>query len=145
VVVAEAATIARLLDAFNREFDTPTPGVPVLEERLQRLLPSGDLVALLDGDPAQGVAVVALRPSVWHDGPVGVLEELFVLPGLRSRGVGSRLLRAAEAVVRRGGGSALQIEVDSGDADARRFYERHGYADHDPGRQDQALSYFRDL
>ena len=24
--VAEAGTVARLLDAFNREFDTPTPG-----------------------------------------------------------------------------------------------------------------------
>lgn len=144
--VAEAAAVARLLDAFNREFDVPTPGVPVLEARLRRLLaPPVNLVALLAGDPAHGVAVVALRPSVWRGGPVGLLEELFVLPELRNRGVGAALLHAAEAAVRARGGSALEIEVSSGDAGARRFYERHGYPDHDPGGTDQALAYSREL
>ena len=31
---AECATVARLLDTFNREFDTPTPGTAVLTTRL---------------------------------------------------------------------------------------------------------------
>jgi GNAT superfamily N-acetyltransferase len=143
--LTEEGSVARLLDAFNREFAAPSPGVQVLEARLRRLLPSGTLVALLAGGPADGVAVVALRPSVWHDGPVGLLEELYVLPGSRNRGTGAALLRAAEEVVRGRGGGTLEIDVDGGDLDARRFSERHGYLDRDPGREDQLLYDFREL
>ena len=32
---ADAATVATLLDAFNREYDTPTPGTAVLTTRLE--------------------------------------------------------------------------------------------------------------
>jgi len=50
--VPEAATVARLLDTFNREYDTPTPGTAVLTTRLGRLLADGEVIALLTGDPA---------------------------------------------------------------------------------------------
>lgn len=30
--VSDAATVAALLDAFNREFDTPTPGIEMLTD-----------------------------------------------------------------------------------------------------------------
>jgi hypothetical protein len=49
--VAEVASVAGLLNAFNREYDTPTPGKAVLATRLGRLLANGDVVALLSGDP----------------------------------------------------------------------------------------------
>jgi len=49
---ADAATVARLLDAFNREFDTATPGPLVLAKRLKRLLAGEETIALLAGDPA---------------------------------------------------------------------------------------------
>jgi len=49
--VPEAATVARLLDTFNRDYDTPTPGTAVLATRLGRLLAGGDVIALLTGDP----------------------------------------------------------------------------------------------
>jgi GNAT superfamily N-acetyltransferase len=141
----ELGTVARLLDDFNTEFGTPSPGPEALEARLRRLLPEGVLVALLHGAPAVGVALVTLRPSVWYPGPVGMLEELYVQPGARGRGAGGALLRAAEEVVLSRGGGALEIGVDSGDAGARRFYERHGYANQDDGRQDRLLLYLREL
>ena len=43
---ADAPAIGRLLDAFNREFDEPTPGPDWLAERVVQLL-SQDTVALL--------------------------------------------------------------------------------------------------
>ncbi len=47
--VADAGLVAGLLDAFNREYDVPTPGIDVLAARLERLLPGGDVLALLTG------------------------------------------------------------------------------------------------
>ena len=142
---AEADVVAELLDAFNREYDTPTPGVAVLEGRLARLLAGGDVVALLAGDPPIGVALLTLRPNVWYDGPVGLLDELYVQPARRGQGTGTALLQATEQVVRGRGGEVLEINVDGEDTDARRFYERHGYRNSEPGSQEQLLYYFREL
>ena len=63
--VADAGVVAGLLDAFNREFDTPTPGPDVLATRLERLLAGGHVVAVLAGEPAMAVALVTMRPNVW--------------------------------------------------------------------------------
>jgi GNAT superfamily N-acetyltransferase len=142
---AEAATVAALLDAFNREYDTPTPGSGVLAERLERLLEGGDMIALLTGEPAVGVAVLTLRPNVWYDGPVALLDELYVVPAVRDQGLGTALLAAAEAVVRERGAELLEINVDAGDTDARRFYERHGYTNTEPGQDEPMLYYYREL
>src|SRR5689334_4489539 len=135
---ADAPTVAGLLDAFNREFDTSTPGPEVLARRLARLLAGDDVLAFLAGDPAVAVAVLTLRPNVWYDGPVALLDELYVVPDVRGRGIGSALLTAAEDEVRRRGAEVVEINVDGDDVDARRFYERHGYANHEPG-DDQPL------
>jgi GNAT superfamily N-acetyltransferase len=143
--VAESATVAGLLDAFNREFDTPTPGAAVLTTRLGRLLAGGDVVALLAGEPAVAVALLTLRPNVWYDGPVALLDELYVSPERRRRGLGSALLQMAEAVTLERGGELLEINVDGDDGDARRFYERHGYTSTEPGQDQPTLYYFRDL
>jgi hypothetical protein len=72
--VADAAVVADLLDRFNREYDTPTPGPAVLAARLARPLSSHNVVALLAGDPAVGLALLTLRPNVWYAGPVALLD-----------------------------------------------------------------------
>jgi GNAT superfamily N-acetyltransferase len=143
--MAEVASIAGLLDAFNREYDTPTPGSPVLATRLERLLATGDVVALLTGDPAVAVALLTLRPNVWYDGPVALLDELYVVPEMRGRGLGSALLTTVESVTRQRGGKLLEINVDGDDTGARRFYERHGYVNSEPGEDQPLLYYYREL
>jgi GNAT superfamily N-acetyltransferase len=51
------------------------------------------------------------------------VEQLYVLPGWTGRGIGSRLVRLAQA--RRPGGLELwTFQVNDG---ARHFYERHGF------------------
>ena len=142
---ADAGTVARLLDDFNREFDTPTPGPDVLAPRLQRLLPSGQVVALLAGEPPVGLAVMTFRPNPWYDGPVALLDELYVVPSLRSRGTGTALLQRAEQVARDRGAGLLEINVDGEDVDARRFYERHGYGCVEPGLSEPSLYYSKEL
>ena len=141
----DARTVAELLDAFNREFDTPTPGPDVLTGRLERLLAGRQVLALLVGEPAVGVALLTLRPNAWYDGPVALLDELYVAPHLRGRGHGTALLHAAEDAVRERGAELLEINVDGEDVDARRFYERHGYGCVEPGLQEPSLYYWREL
>jgi hypothetical protein len=85
--LADAVTVARLLDAFNREYHVPTPGPEVLATRLRCLLSGTDVIAVLAGDPAVAVALMTLRPNIWYDGPVGLVDELYVAPEARGLGI----------------------------------------------------------
>ena len=57
---------------------------------------------------------------------MALLDELYVVPGQRGRGVDATLQKAAEAAVRERGGGLVEINVDGDDADARRFYDATG-------------------
>jgi GNAT superfamily N-acetyltransferase len=142
---SDVDTVARLLDAFNREFDTPTPGPEVLATRLRGLLDGGDVIALLAGDPAVAVALLTLRPNVWFDGPVVLVDELYVAPESRGRGLGSALMVAVESLTRERGGELIEIAVDGADADAHRFYERHGYTSTEHGKEQPSFYYSRSV
>ncbi len=85
-------------------------------------------MALLAGEPAFGFALLTLRSNVWYDGPVALLDELYVAPAARGRGTGSALLETCCALVRTRGVRLMEINVDGEDLDARRFYERHGFS-----------------
>jgi GNAT superfamily N-acetyltransferase len=95
-------------------------GPAALTERLERLLSGWDVVALLARQPAVAVALLTLRPNVWCEGLVVLLDELYVVPAQRGRGIGATLLKAVEAVARQRGGELLEINVDGEDAEALR-------------------------
>lgn len=142
---ADAAEVARLLHDFNVEFDTPSPGVGVLAHRLTHLLHDGSTFAILAGEPAVGVALVTLRPNVWYDGPVALLDELYVVPERRGQGIGSRIVSLLVDSCRERGVGLVEINVDEGDVDAQRFYERHGFSGLGPATGERALYYEREL
>lgn len=141
----DAEPLGRLLHDFNTEFDTDTPGPSVLAARLRVLLDGSHLFAVVAGEPIVGFAVVSLRPNVWFDAPVALLDELYVVPELRSNGIGSRVIAHVEATCRARGAEQMEINVDEEDLDARRFYERHGYRCTAPGSDERALYYERPL
>ena len=141
----DAPAIGRLLHDFNTEFDTPTPGPDVLSRRLRRLLAGDATFAILAGAPAVAVALVTVRPNVWYDGPVALLDELYVAPAERGRGIGSDVLALLHEHARAIGVDAIEINVDEGDVDAQRFYERHGYSSAEPDTGERAFYYFREL
>jgi ribosomal protein S18 acetylase RimI-like enzyme len=60
----------------------------------------------------------------------GVVHNLYVVASARGRGLGSALLRAAETALARAGADVVSLEAMADNADARRFYERHGYRSH---------------
>ena len=141
----DAARLAELLHAFNTEFDTETPGVEVIAERLRTLLGGTSTFAVLGGDPAVGLALVTLRPNVWSEGPVALLDEMYVEPAHRGGGVGGAVLRHMVEVCRELGVAAIEINVDESDAAAMRFYERHGFSGVDPDSGERAFYFYRSL
>lgn len=124
----DADTVAHLLHAFNVEFDTPSPGADVLARRLAYLLRDDRTFAILAGTPAVGVGLVTLRPNVWYEGAVALLDELYVTPELRSRGIGAAMVARLVQTCRERGVDLIEINVDEADVDAQRFYERHGFS-----------------
>jgi GNAT superfamily N-acetyltransferase len=141
----DAEEVARLLHDFNREFDTPSPGVEVLASRLRRLLAGDETIAILAGSPAVGVALVTFRPNVWYAGRVALLDELYVVPRLRGQGIGGAIVGHLLSLARAGDVDLLEINVDEGDVDAHRFYERHGFSATEPGSTERAFYYFQEL
>jgi GNAT superfamily N-acetyltransferase len=142
---SDAAELAGLLHDFNTEFDTPTPGPATLADRLATLLAGDRTFAILAGAPAVGVALVTLRPNVWYDGPVALLDELYVRPALRGQGIGTAIIERLGTECAGRGVDAIEINVDEGDVDAQRFYERHGFSGVEPTTGERAFYYFREL
>ncbi len=140
---ADAEGVAHLLHDFNVEFDTPSPGSTVLAGRLRRLLAGERTFAVVAGEaPFVGVALASLRPNVWFDGQVALLDELVVVPERRSQGIGSSILALFVAECRDRQVSLIEINVDEPDIDAQRFYRRHGFGDTEPDSTERAFYFW---
>lgn len=114
----------RLLEEWLREGE-PVPE-PFLEE-LRRHVEAGDievLAANLEGRVV-GVLVLAFRPNVSLGAPFASIEDLYVHPEARRRGVGRALLQAADDRCSRRGVSYLEAQVEEDAAGA--FYAASGY------------------
>ena len=122
----------------------------MLARRLRALL-AGDetfaVFAVIAGPPAalSAVALVTLRPNVWYGGPVALLDEMYVVPARRGQGIGSAVLEYFIAESQRRGVELLEINVDEGDVDAQRFYERHGFSGTEPETGERAFYFLREL
>jgi GNAT superfamily N-acetyltransferase len=72
---------------------------------------------------------------------VALLDELYVVPARRSRGIGSAIIGHLLAWATERGVGLIEINVDEADGDAQRFYERHGFSGLDPGTGERAFYY----
>lgn len=142
----DAAEVARLLHDFNTEFSEPTPGVPALTERAQRMLGEGELTVLLAGEGPDGIAQLRFLDSIWTGAPSCYLEELYVAPAKRGRGMGRALLEAAMATARDAGATHIDLNTGETDTAARRLYESTGFTNREGGEDGPRMLYYeRDL
>ena len=74
-----------------------------------------------------GYLLAVLVFSLEHGGMMAEIDELFVAPAFRRRGIGAALLLEAENVLRESGVRRLQLQLGSGNARARDFYAARGY------------------
>lgn len=144
--VADARDVARLLHDFNTEFSDPTPGIEAIARRVRELLATGDMTALLAGRPPHGIAVIRFRPSIWVDSLDAYLEELYVAPEHRGRGVGRALLEETMGKARATGAARIELCTGETDRAARALYESCGFTNRE-GAPDGPIMFFyeRDL
>jgi ribosomal protein S18 acetylase RimI-like enzyme len=139
--VADAEAIARLLHDFNTEFDEPTPGVAALTERIRELLEGGEITVLLGGAGPDGLALLRFRPSLWSETLDCYLEELYVVPDRRGRGLGRALMDAAMEAARDAGAAHMDLGTAETDTAARALYESLGFSNRE-GKPDGPLNFF---
>lgn len=130
---AAGADIPQLLALVRRYWDYEhIPGFEALrvELLLQQLIAEPRLGAAWvaeAGGRLAGYLVAVTVLSLEHGGLMAEIDEFFVLPEMRSQGVGARLLAAAEAALAARGCVRLQLQLATGNAAAREFYQRRGY------------------
>ena len=144
--VADAPEVARLLHDFNTEFGDPTPGVAALTDRARRLLAEGEMTVLLGGERPDGLALIRFRPSLWADALDAYLEELYVAPEQRGKGIGRALLEQAMEVAREAGATRMELGTSETDTAARALYESCGFSNREGGPEGPTMLFYeRDL
>lgn len=85
-------------------------------------------LACVDGVP-QGFAIHQHHPSTWVSGDDGYLEDLFVAPKARGRGLGRALIEDLVAIGRTRGWQRLYWLTEIGNATARHLYDQFAASD----------------
>lgn len=139
---ADATEVARLLHDFNTEYDEPTPGVASLTEYAARLLDEGEITVLLAGGGPDAIALLRFRPSVWTGEPEAHLQELYVAPALRGRGIGRALLEATLDAARAAGATRIDVNTGETDAAARALYGSSGFINREGSPDGPAMLFY---
>jgi ribosomal protein S18 acetylase RimI-like enzyme len=137
----DAPEAARLMHAFNTEYDEPIDEPDVLERRYREQLESGEVTVLLVGDGPDGFAQLRYKSQIYSDAPTAYLEELYVAPDLRGQGLGRALLEAAMDEARERGADHIDLGTSEDDTAARGLYESLGFTNRE-GKPDGPVMYY---
>src|SRR5207244_1675803 len=120
---AELEAVTALLVAQLREHRVQTPEAKIASA-IQGLLRHPErgriLVAVGEGRPV-GVAALSFAWPLEYADRSAWLEELYVEPAARGRGIGTRLLRAALRVAAEAGATVVDLEVEADHQRAARI------------------------
>ncbi len=141
---ADAEAIGAMLHDFNTEYHDFTPGAHALAGRVRELLADGELTVLLAGATPVGLAALRFRPGLWSEALECYLQELYVRPDLRGRGIGRGLLGAAIEHARSRGADRMDLGTSEEDAAAMALYESVGFTRREHG-PDGPIMFFYEL
>jgi len=103
-----------------------------IQSLLQRVISDPSLgqawLATVDGKAA-GYLLAVFVFSLEHQGLTAEIDELFVSPDHRGRGLGGRLLEVAEHSFRQRGCTQVFLQVGRDNDAARAFYRSRGFSD----------------
>jgi ribosomal protein S18 acetylase RimI-like enzyme len=140
--VKDSPEIGRLLHEFNLEFSEPSPGVETLTENVRRLLEPGEITVLLAGEGPDGLSLFRFRPALWSGGLETYLQELYVAPALRGRGIGRALLERTLELAREKGSDGVDLNTGETDTAARGLYESMGFTNREGGPEGPSMLFY---
>jgi GNAT superfamily N-acetyltransferase len=86
------------------------------------------VVAEVDGQ-VYGFANCVVHENTWETQPVCYLEDLFVLPSARKRGIGRALIEWLRNAMRAEGWARVYWMTDADNHEARKLYDQFAHAD----------------
>jgi ribosomal protein S18 acetylase RimI-like enzyme len=121
----EACRLFTAYQAFYGKAHEPSRLRDFLAARLQR----GDSVVFIARIGDDAVGLMQLYPSFasLSLAPSWILNDLFVAPHARGRGVAEALMAAARALAERTGAAEIFLQTAHDNRVAQRLYERLGY------------------
>lgn len=147
--IADLERAGVLLHAFNTEYDDPTPDPPVLAQRLMELTRADEYIVLLarlgDDEPAEGVAVMRIQPSIWSEASEAYLAELYVSPTLRGHGLGRAMLALSLDTARVAGADYALVVTSAEDVPAQHAYRAAGFRTTEGEGGPELIAFERDL
>ena len=79
------------------------------------------------GEVVLGLLSFSFRPSLFHAADSCMIDELVIEPSARNQGIGAVLLDDAIRRAREHGCAEVSLSVMTSNAEALRFYRRHGF------------------
>ncbi|RME49553.1 MAG: GNAT family N-acetyltransferase [Chloroflexi bacterium] len=80
-----------------------------------------------EDDQVIGMITASLRPTLWHAGPVVLIDELVVDQTARGKGVGKALIEAIVEWAKKRGASEIEVSTEKDNEAAQAFYQSHGF------------------
>ena len=114
-------------DPWSCDFDEPL--VRAVTGKLLQDPSVGRAWFICDDERAIGYVVLAFDFSLEYRGKGGWIDEFFVLPGYRGKGIGAQAMNFVEQAARDLGVQVMHLEVNHGNP-AIELYRRQGYRDH---------------
>src|SRR6266851_6023776 len=127
---ADGEVLVRLARAFHLEDGHPldNPGEAALLQITRGEPFARSWIVREDGQPI-GYLVITLGYSVEYGGRDGFIDDLYLVPSVRGRGLGRTLLDFALAQAAFLGIGTLHLEVEPGNESAARLYRAAGFAE----------------
>jgi GNAT superfamily N-acetyltransferase len=126
---ADARLVAPLFDAYRQFYGKPAEPDVALRFVSERLANADSAIFLALGDDGEPLGFTQLYPSFSSvsAGRVYILNDLFVAPQGRGKGIGRALLDAAAAFGREKGALRLALSTARTNTTAQGLYESQGW------------------
>ena len=125
---AQEATLLELARAFHAEDGHRLTERGAAIGLIARGHPLGRAWLVHENGALVGYAVLGLGFGIEYGGADAFVDDLYLVPGARGRGLGEAVLARLEEEARAMGLAALFLVVDPDNLRARRLYDRQGFA-----------------
>lgn len=126
---ADSEILVPMIAAFHAEegIDTDAPHITRAIAPLLAGSPHGEVFLAGPRRAPAGYALVCYGWSIEYGGLDAYLDELYLRPAVRGRGIGGDVLQSLSHYLAEKGAGALALEVDYDNEAAIRTYERSGF------------------